>query len=105
MFEYVSEVVRSIITGHNVLIFAYGQTNSGKTYTILGPSRKDKSLIYSKKESGILIRSMELVFDELNLPHLNNTFQLSIKEIYIKKSQNLIDDCESKDWKKVKSFE
>ena len=86
MFDYVSNVVRNIITGHNVLIFAYGQTNSGKTYTMLGPSRKDKSLIYSEKESGILTRSMELVFEELNWPHLKNTFHLSIKEIYVKRS-------------------
>jgi len=38
--ELVSPLVESVITGHNATVFAYGQTLSGKTFSILGEERE-----------------------------------------------------------------
>ncbi len=35
--EQVLPLIQSVVDGYNVCIFAYGQTSSGKTYTLLGP--------------------------------------------------------------------
>lgn len=37
MFADVQPLVQSVCDGYNVAICAYGQTNSGKTYTMTGP--------------------------------------------------------------------
>ena len=38
VFEAVSPLVTSVLDGYNVYIFAYGQTDSGKTSTMEGPN-------------------------------------------------------------------
>ena len=38
MFAEIRPVITSSVDGYNVCIIAYGQTSSGKTYTMMGPS-------------------------------------------------------------------
>ncbi|XP_031468724.1 kinesin-like protein KIF20A isoform X1 [Phasianus colchicus] len=47
------EIVRAYINGVNGLVFTYGVTNAGKTYTIQGTS----------KDLGILPRSLDMIFN------------------------------------------
>ncbi|PHU11498.1 Kinesin-4 [Capsicum chinense] len=47
VFRDTKPLVRSVMDGYNVCIFAYGQTRSGKTYTMSGPGGE------STKEFGI----------------------------------------------------
>nr|XP_033782899.1 kinesin-like protein KIF20A isoform X2 [Geotrypetes seraphini] len=49
------EVVSDVLNGHNWLIYTYGVTNSGKTYTVQG----------NNKEGGILPRSLALIFSSI----------------------------------------
>lgn len=51
----VKEMVKDVLKGQNWLIYTYGVTNSGKTYTIQGTS----------KDGGILPRSLALIFNSL----------------------------------------
>ncbi len=37
VFDEVRECIAHVVAGKNACVFAYGQTNSGKTYTMLGP--------------------------------------------------------------------
>ena len=37
IFEAVEQSIHRVLEGQNSAIFAYGQTNTGKTYTMLGP--------------------------------------------------------------------
>uniref|UniRef100_A0A8V0XDV6 Kinesin-like protein n=1 Tax=Gallus gallus TaxID=9031 RepID=A0A8V0XDV6_CHICK len=47
------EIVRAYVNGVNGLVFTYGVTNAGKTYTIQGTS----------KDFGILPRSLDMIFN------------------------------------------
>ena len=38
VFAEVREIITHVLDGKNATVFAYGQTNSGKTYTMLGPA-------------------------------------------------------------------
>lgn len=54
IFEESSEMIKSVMEGHKVCIFAYGETGSGKTHTILG----------DEKDNGIVPRALEMIFDQ-----------------------------------------
>ena len=41
----IKELVETAMAGINVTVFAYGQTSSGKTYTMRGYDKKDPGLI------------------------------------------------------------
>ncbi|CAI9740866.1 KIF20B isoform X2 [Octopus vulgaris] len=49
-------LVKNFLNGQNCLMFAYGVTNSGKTYTIQG----------TPKEPGILPRTLETIFSHIS---------------------------------------
>ncbi|KAK2914216.1 hypothetical protein QQF64_029816 [Cirrhinus molitorella] len=51
----ISSQVHDFLHGKNALVFSYGVTNAGKTYTIQG----------SQKEPGILPRALEVVFKHI----------------------------------------
>ncbi|KAK0541049.1 hypothetical protein OC835_000369 [Tilletia horrida] len=50
-------LVRNLLSGESGLIFTYGVTNSGKSYTVLGGARKN--------EAGILPRALDVVFNSI----------------------------------------
>ena len=57
--ESIRPVVMNAIGGYNVTVFAYGQTGTGKTYTMEG------EMGLSKKNAGIIPRSVYTIFDVL----------------------------------------
>lgn len=50
-------LVRDVLAGKNSLVFTYGVTNSGKTYTIQGAPRRG--------EAGILPRAIDVIFHSI----------------------------------------
>jgi hypothetical protein len=54
-------IVDSVLTGYNGTIFAYGQTGTGKTYTMEGPDNVD-----SFADRGIIPRAFKHIFDEID---------------------------------------
>uniref|UniRef100_A0A8C1ZGY9 Kinesin family member 20Ba n=1 Tax=Cyprinus carpio TaxID=7962 RepID=A0A8C1ZGY9_CYPCA len=52
----VKGLVRDVLEGQNSLVFTYGITNAGKTYTFLGPDT----------DPGILPRSLNMIFSSLD---------------------------------------
>ena len=81
------EIISSVLNGYNGTIFAYGQTSSGKTYTMTG------ELDNAEKE-GIIPRMIHHVFHDILCSDNSNieyTVKVSIVEIYMEKIKDLID--------------
>jgi len=67
----VHSVVSEFAKGRNCLIFTYGVTNSGKTYTIQGSQRQDAA--------GILPRSLDIIFSHMASRQCTSTFLKPVK--------------------------
>ncbi|CAG8811170.1 3591_t:CDS:2, partial [Racocetra fulgida] len=60
IYTNVAPIVQSVVDGFNGCIFAYGQTCSGKTYTMQGP---EDPTIYNE---GMIPRAVRQIFDHVN---------------------------------------
>lgn len=71
-------IVGDVMEGYNGTIFAYGQSGSGKTYTMYGPD------IFDEEFKGIIPRIVEDIFNYVENADDNVDFQfkLSVLEIY-----------------------
>ncbi|KAL4429074.1 hypothetical protein ABPG74_022160 [Tetrahymena malaccensis] len=88
IYEYSAKpVVQSVLEGYNGTVFAYGQTSSGKTHTMQGPSITDQ------EQKGIVPRMVTTVFQHVNTSpsHIEFKIKLSIVEIYLEKIRDLLD--------------
>ena len=56
-------LVQTFLQGQNGLIFTYGVTNSGKTYTIQGGTQPETA--------GLLPRTLDVIFNSLDGLHSN----------------------------------
>ncbi|EFA03966.2 hypothetical protein TcasGA2_TC014111 [Tribolium castaneum] len=78
----VKDFVESSLNGLNSTIFAYGQTSSGKTYTMLG----------DKKHRGIMSLAIENIFEHIeNSTDRKFLIRVSYIEIYNEKIYDLLD--------------
>ncbi|KAM7529354.1 hypothetical protein LguiB_032764 [Lonicera macranthoides] len=88
LFSDVQPFVQSALDGYNVSIFAYGQTNSGKTHTMEGSSH----------DRGLYARCFEELFDVSNSDATSSSrfiFSLSISELYNEQTRDLLSVSES----------
>lgn len=78
--------------GYNATIFAYGQTSSGKTYTMEGASIDDPEL------RGIIPRTATEIFNNVMAADENLEFivKVSYIEIYMERIRDLLDPYKSK---------
>ena len=63
IWEYLSDSVSSFVKGYNVSILAYGQSGSGKSYTMGTSGPEDQS---DPKIMGIVPRAAQVLFNKLN---------------------------------------
>ncbi|KAF5403900.1 Kinesin heavy chain [Paragonimus heterotremus] len=81
-----SSIVLSVLNGYNGTIFAYGQTASGKTYTMEGR-------IKDAEHKGIIPRIIEDIF--LHIEKMDENLEFLIKvsyfELYMEKIKDLLD--------------
>ncbi|KYQ89437.1 kinesin family member 3 [Tieghemostelium lacteum] len=80
-------VIEDICSGYNGTIFVYGQTSSGKTHTMQGPSFEDAEL------KGVIPRMINTIFDCINKADENIEFivKASFIEIYMERIRDLLD--------------
>ncbi|XVF04526.1 hypothetical protein REPUB_Repub05bG0091200 [Reevesia pubescens] len=80
VFSEVEPVIKSVLDGYNACIFAYGQTGTGKTFTMEGTS----------DSPGIVPRSIETLFKQA--VDSNHTFLItfSMLEIYLGNLRDLL---------------
>mmetsp|Transcript_11723 Transcript_11723/g.48718 ORF Transcript_11723/g.48718 Transcript_11723/m.48718 type:complete len:937 (-) Transcript_11723:1622-4432(-) len=80
LFETVCRpVVDEVLQGYNCTIFAYGQTGTGKTFTMEGLSKSKKAIHFN---AGIIPRSIKAIFEYLNKNSEDYTVQVSHLELY-----------------------
>lgn len=70
IWDYLSDSVTSFIKGYNVSILAYGQSGSGKSYT-MGTSGPDDQ--HDPNVMGIVPRAARALFESLNSPQARQT--------------------------------
>ncbi|KAJ1561784.1 Kinesin-like protein kif15, partial [Nowakowskiella sp. JEL0078] len=87
------EICDHALVGYNATIFAYGQTGTGKTYTMQGPiETSDISL--NSETRGVVQRAIEYIFEKKNSsdPGLQWTIKISsYVEIYNEQIFDLLD--------------
>ncbi|KAK7793516.1 hypothetical protein R5R35_009502 [Gryllus longicercus] len=89
--ETAHPLVSSILDGFNGTIFAYGQTGTGKTYTMEG-SKPDPS------QKGIILRSFDQIFNYISR---SKNMQYLVRTSYLEIYQEEIRDLLSKDRRKT----
>lgn len=83
LFRDVQPLVQSALDGYNVSIFAYGQTNSGKTHTMEG----------SSYDRGLYARCFEELFDLANSDSTSSSqfkFSVTVFELYNEQVRDLL---------------
>lgn len=88
MYEVTAKpVVSSVLSGFNGTVFAYGQTSSGKTFTMQGPNTRDPEF------KGLTPRMIEEIYQTIEMTPDTTEFliQVSITEIYKEKLRDLLD--------------
>ncbi|XP_010938125.1 kinesin-like protein KIN-14B isoform X2 [Elaeis guineensis] len=80
VFSEIEPVIKSALDGYNVCIFAYGQTGTGKTYTMEG--RPDNP--------GAVPRGIEKLFEQASESNFRFLFSFSMLEIYMGNLRDLL---------------
>jgi kinesin family protein 11 len=90
-----------MIAGFNCTIFAYGQTGTGKTYTMSGDMRTD-ALGMLSDAAGIIPRALHALFTKLEIDDAECSVKCSFIELYNEELRDLISPDENN---KLKIYE
>eukprot|EP00494_Astrolonche_serrata_P024904 UN25164 len=83
IFEELGGTINSVLDGYNVCIFAYGQTGTGKTYTMEG----------TKENPGVNVRALQKIFHEKSVCKSKDfSIQITMCEIYCEKLFDLLSE-------------
>ncbi|OMO97302.1 Armadillo [Corchorus capsularis] len=84
VYEVVAKpVVESVLDGYNGTVMAYGQTGTGKTYTLGRLGEEDTAY------RGIMVRAMEDILAEISLE--SDSISVSYLQLYMETLQDLLD--------------
>ncbi|XP_046684016.1 kinesin-like protein KLP2 isoform X1 [Homalodisca vitripennis] len=83
----VKPLVKEVLQGYNCTVFAYGQTSTGKTYTMSGDF---ESLGENNIHSGMIPRAMADIFSELENLKCEYQVNISYLELYNEKMRSLL---------------
>ncbi|KAE8711196.1 kinesin-like protein [Hibiscus syriacus] len=89
LFELaVSPIVNEVLQGYNCTIFAYGQTGTGKTYTMEGGARKKNGEFPS--DAGAIPRAVKQIFDILEAQNAEYNMKVTFLELYNEEIADLL---------------
>ncbi|KAG8484296.1 hypothetical protein CXB51_022693 [Gossypium anomalum] len=84
VYEIVAKpVVESVLDGYNGTVMAYGQTGTGKTYTLGRLGEEDTA------DRGIIVRAMEDILADVSLE--SDSVSVSYLQLYMESLQDLLD--------------
>ncbi|KAI3749932.1 hypothetical protein L2E82_20553 [Cichorium intybus] len=85
-------IVNEVLEGFNCTIFAYGQTGTGKTYTMEGECKKSKSGPDGELPShaGLIPRAVKQIFDTLEHQNAEYSVKVTFLELYNEEITDLL---------------
>ncbi|KAL8261834.1 hypothetical protein R6Q59_025883 [Mikania micrantha] len=90
--QAVIPIVKEVLEGFNCTIFAYGQTGTGKTYTMEGDCKRSK--IGPKRDlpsgAGIIPRAVKQIFDTLEHQNAEYSVKVTFLELYNEEITDLL---------------
>ncbi|KAF9200118.1 kinesin motor protein cin8 [Haplosporangium sp. Z 27] len=86
--EIVTPILDEVLTGYNCTIFAYGQTGTGKTFTMEGDLRD--SFGECSRDAGIIPRTLYTLFAALERKDTEYTVRVSFLELYNEEVKDLL---------------
>lgn len=74
--QAVVPIVHEVMDGFNCTIFAYGQTGTGKTYTMEGGPRESDDGRKLSAQAGVIPRSIKQIFDHIEASNTDSTVKV-----------------------------
>ncbi|RKP07732.1 kinesin motor domain-containing protein [Thamnocephalis sphaerospora] len=96
--DVVAPILQEVLNGYNCTIFAYGQTGTGKTYTMEGDLDDLEGY-----HAGIIPRTLQRLFDVLESDTSEYSVRLSYSELYNEELRDLLSPVH--DDRKLRIFE
>lgn len=90
--QAVVPIVNEVLEGFNCTIFAYGQTGTGKTYTMEGECKRSKSGPNGElpSEAGVIPRAVKQIFDTLESQNAEYSVKVTFLELYNEEITDLL---------------
>ncbi|CAA0842965.1 Probable 125 kDa kinesin-related protein [Striga hermonthica] len=90
--QAVIPIVNEVLEGFNCTIFAYGQTGTGKTYTMEGECKRSKSGPNGELPSGagVIPRAVKQIFDTLEGQNAEYSVKVTFLELYNEEITDLL---------------
>ncbi|WCJ34284.1 Kinesin-like protein KIN-5C [Euphorbia peplus] len=90
--QAVVPIVHEVLEGFNCTIFAYGQTGTGKTYTMEGDCKKTKSGPNGELPpgAGVIPRAVKQIFDTLEGQNAEYSVKVTFLELYNEEITDLL---------------
>ncbi|XAR60517.1 Plus-end-directed kinesin ATPase [Bertholletia excelsa] len=86
--QAVCPIVFEVLEGYNCTIFAYGQTGTGKTYTMEGGGRKKNGEF--PNDAGVIPRAVRQIFDILEAQNAEYSMKVTFLELYNEEITDLL---------------
>ncbi|CAN6358356.1 unnamed protein product [Urochloa humidicola] len=91
LFEQsISPIVNEVLDGYNCTIFAYGQTGTGKTYTMEGGGTRKVKNGELPIDAGVIPRAVRQIFDILEAQCAEYSMKVTFLELYNEEITDLL---------------
>ncbi|XP_040947146.1 kinesin-like protein KIN-5B isoform X2 [Gossypium hirsutum] len=91
--QAIAPIVNEVLDGFNCTVFAYGQTGTGKTYTMEGGMRNKGGDLPA--EAGVIPRAVRQIFDTLEAQNADYSMKVTFLELYNEEITDLLAPEES----------
>lgn len=92
--QAITPIVHEVLEGFNCTIFAYGQTGTGKTYTMEGGGRISKNGELPT-DAGVIPRAVRQIIDTLENQNADYSMKVTFLELYNEEITDLLANEES----------
>ena len=83
-------IVKEVMDGFNCTIFAYGQTGTGKTYTMEGGPRESDDGRKLSAAAGVIPRAIKWIFDTIEANNIDSKVNVTFLELYNEELTDLL---------------